>query len=109
MRLRPAVLAVALLQVGLPLALLGVRWADEGSRPRSELPASFQMYSSTARPAYLGRTADGTVRRLDAGSLPPFVRAVGTGRTVPDLLCRRSPDLVAVLRRGGPEPGEYPC
>lgn len=57
--MRPLVLAVAGLQVALPLTMLGVRWADEGSRPTTERPASWQMYSSTAVPVYDGLDAAG--------------------------------------------------
>ena len=102
-------LAVVALQLGIPLTMLGVRWADEGSRPASELPASFQMYSSTAAPTYAGRDADGRLRALSVAPLPPVLRAVDTGRSVPDRLCARYPDLVEVRRIGGTEPGAFPC
>lgn len=107
--MRPLVLAVAALQVALPLTMLGARWADEGPRPVSERPASWQMYSSTAVPAYTGVDGAGRRRALDAGVLAPVLRAVGTGRWVPDRLCARSPDLVEVVRTGGPDPGSYRC
>lgn len=109
MRPRPAVLAVAALQVALPLSMLAARWAAEGSRPQSELPASWQMYSSVAAPRYTGVAASGDVRVLDVDPLPPLLRAVDTGRVVPDLLCERLPDLVAVRRSGGTFPGVFPC
>ena len=109
MRPRPLVLAVAALQVALPLTMLAVRWADEGSRPVSELPASWQMYSYAGVPTYVGVDAGGAARRLDADALPPVVRAVGTGRVVPDRLCARHPDLVEVRRVGGPQPGAFRC
>ena len=109
MRPRPLVLAVAALQVALPLAMLVVRWADEGSRPVSELPASWQMYSYAATPTYDGVDARGSARPLDVDALPPVLRAVGTGRVVPDRLCARHPDLVEVRRTGGPQPGTFRC
>ena len=109
MRPRPLVLAVAALQVALPLSMLGVRWAQEGSRPVSELPASWQMYSSTAPAQYVGVDAAGGARPLDVDRLPPLLRAVEVGRAVPDRLCAREPDLVAVRRAGGPEPGTFAC
>ena len=106
---RPLVLAVAALQLGIPLTMLVVRWADEGSRPVSELPASFQMYSSTPAPTYSGLDANGRLHALSVASLPPVLRAVDTGRSVPDRLCGRDPDLVEVRREGGTEPGAFPC
>ena len=106
---RPLVLAVAALQLGIPLTMLVVRWAEEGSRPVSELPASFQMYSSTVAPTYSGLDASGRLRALTVASLPPVLRAVDTGRSVPDRLCARDPDLVEVRRQGGTEPGAFPC
>lgn len=106
---RLGVLAVAAALVAVPTSMLVARWATEGLRPVSELPASFQMYSSTAVPTYTGVDARGRVRPLDVGGLPPVVRAVGTGRTVPDRLCARHPELVEVRRDGGPRPGAYRC
>ena len=106
---RPLVLAVAALQLGIPLTMLAVRWVEEGSRPVSELPASFQMYSSTAAPTYAGLDATGRLRALSVSSLPPVLRAVDTGRSVPDRLCDRDPDLVQVIRQGGTQPGAFPC
>lgn len=44
--MRPVVLALIVAQVALPVAMLVDRWADEGVRPVSERPASWQMYSS---------------------------------------------------------------
>lgn len=108
MRLRPLVLAVVALQVGLPLSMLVARWADEGTRAVSERPASWQMYSSIPAARYTGTTADGRSRLLDVDDLPPVVRAVDVGRTVPERLCARHPDLVLV-RRDGPDPGEHRC
>ena len=108
-RLRPAVLAVVVVQVALPLALLGVRWVDEGSRPQTELPASWQMYTSAQPATYAGQDGAGRTRPLSAERLPPVVRAVDTGRTVPDRLCTAHPDLVAVTRAGGPDPGVFRC
>lgn len=107
--MRPVVLAVAVLQLAVPLTMLGMRWADEGSRPVSELPASFQMYSSTAPAAYSGLDAAGAARALSVRSLPPVLRAVDTGRSVPDRLCARHPDLVEVRRTGGTQPGAFRC
>ena len=109
MAVRPLVLAVAALQLAVPGTMLVVRWAHEGSRPTSELPASFQMYSYAQRSTYTGTDAAGRVRPLDVDPLPLVVRAVGTGRTVPDRLCARNPDVVAVQRYGGPQPGTYRC
>ncbi len=109
MRPRPLVLAVAALQLGLPLTMLVARWSDEGLRPVSELPASWQMYSYAPVPAYVGVDTRGDTRQLDADALPVVVRAVGTGRTVPDRLCSRHPDLVEVRREGGPQPGAFRC
>lgn len=107
--MRPVVLAVAGLQLALPLTMLAVRLADEGSRATSERPASWQMYSSTAVPAYAGIDGAGRERRLGVGSLPPVLRAVDTGRVLPDRLCAREPDLVAVRRTGGADPGTFRC
>ena len=109
MRPRLLVLAVAAVQVALPLTMLVVRWADEGSRPVSELPASWQMYSHADIPMYVGVDARGAVRTLDADVLQLVVRAVGTGRVVPDRLCAEHPDVVEVRREGGPQPGRFRC
>lgn len=108
MRPRPLVLAVVALQVGLPLSMLVARWADEGTRAVSERPASWQMYSSITPARYTGVDAAGRERPLDVEGLPPVVRAVDVGRTVPDRLCARHPDLVAV-RRDGTRPGTFRC
>ena len=109
MRPRPTVLFVVALQVALPVAMLVDRWTDEGSRPVSERPASWQMYSAVPLPTYVGTDATGRVRPLDVDALPAVVRAVGTGRTVPDQLCRRQPDIVVVRRDGGRQPGVFRC
>lgn len=108
MRPRPLVLAVVALQVGLPLSMLVQRWADEGTRAVSERPASWQMYSSIPAARYTGVDDGGGSRLLEVAGLPPVVRAADVGRTVPDLLCRRHPDLVLV-RRDGPDAGEFRC
>lgn len=109
MRRRPVVLAVAALQLSLPLSMLVARWVDEGSHPESELPASWQMYSATFAPTYTGVDAFGRRAPLDVEPLPVVVRAVGTGRLVPDRLCDRHPGLVAVRREGGTQPGIFRC
>ena len=109
MRRRPLVLLIATAQVALPLSLLGVRWAQEGPRPTTELGASWQMYSSAPVPRYSGVDARGRTRPLDAGRLLPVLRAVSTGRVVPERLCAAYPELVAVRRDGGPQPGTYRC
>ena len=106
---RPVVCAVAALQLAVPLAMLAARWAQEGSRPSAELPASYQMYSAAPPATYSGTDRLGVVRVLDTGPLLPVLRAVGTGRLVPDLLCRRHPDLTVVRREGGPQPGLFRC
>lgn len=104
------VLAVVVLQVAVPAAMLAVRWATEGSWPATELPASFQMYSAVVPSyAYSGVDAAGRQRSLDPRVLPPVVRAVGTGRGVPDRFCDRHPDLVLVRRTGGLDPGQWRC
>ena len=109
MRTRPVVLAVAALQVVLPASMLVARWSSEGLRPVSELPASFQMYSAEPPVAYVGVRADGLSRPLDVSRLGPVLRAIDTGRVLPDRLCARHPDLVAVRRMGGTEPGTFAC
>jgi hypothetical protein len=106
---RPVALAVAALQVALPLSMLAVRWVQEGPRPESELPASWQMYSSIPPAGYTGIDAQGHERPLDVDPLPPVIRAVDVGTVVPDRLCARLPDLVAVRRTGGTEPGTFRC
>lgn len=108
-RRRPLVLLVGATMLALPLTMLGVRWSAEGSQPVSELPASWQMYSSRGTPTYAGTDAGGRVRPLSTDPLPPVLRAVSTGRTVPDRLCARHRDLVAVVRTGGVEPGTFAC
>lgn len=108
MRPRPLVLAVVALQVGLPLSMLLARWADEGTRAVTERPASWQMYSSIPAARYTGVDRAGRTRPLDVAGLPPVVRAVDVGRTVPDRLCAAHPDLV-VVRRTGTDAGEFPC
>lgn len=107
--MRPVVLAVAAVQVVLPVSLLVARWSEQGLRPVTEYPASWQMYSAAPVPVYFGTDAAGRSRRVDVDDLPPLVRDVGSGRLVPDLLCSRFPDLVRVERDGGPDPGTYRC
>ena len=107
--MRPLVLAVVAAQVALPLSMLVDRWADEGTRATTERPASWQMYSSVQPPRYRGVDRDGTRRPLDVAPLPPLVREVTVGRTVPDRLCARHPDLTVVVRDGGTDPGAFRC
>ena len=107
--MRPLVLAVAALQVAVPVSMLGVRWATEGSRPVSELPASFQMYSAEPPVSYTGTDRTGRSRPLDVSDLPPVVRAIDSGDLLPRRLCARHPDLVAVERSGGLPPSTYRC
>ena len=109
MRPRPLVLAVAALQVALPVSMLVARWVTEGSRPVSELPASFQMYSAEPPVTYTGTDRRGRVRPLDVSDLPVVLRAVDTGDVLPRRLCARHPDLVSVERTGGLPPATYPC
>jgi len=59
LRARPVVLAVATLQLALPTSMLVARWLDEGSRPVSERPASWQMYSAEPPVTYTGTDAAG--------------------------------------------------
>ena len=106
---RGLVAFVAAAQVALPVALLGVRWSQEGSRPTSELGASWQMYSSAPATRYTGTDATGRIRPLDTSGLLPVLRSVSTGRVVPDRLCATYPDVVLVRRDGGPQPGTYRC
>jgi hypothetical protein len=106
---RPSVLAVVAVQVLVPVTLLGVRWEQEGTRPRTELGASWQMYSSAPAPHYLGEDAEGRAWPLAVDALPPVVREVAIGRTVPGRLCAAHPALVAVVRVSGPDPGRYAC
>lgn len=108
-RARPLVLALAAVQVALPVSLLVARWANEGSRPMSELPGSWQMYSSVTPARYDGIDTDGRVRRLDVMPLPKLVRSVDVGRVVPDRLCDAARDLRAVRRTGGPDAGTFAC
>lgn len=106
--MRRRVLAVCALQVALPVSLLAVRWADQGSRPDRELPASWQMYSTAPPAAYEGRDAAGRLRPLDVAGLPPVLRAVDVGDSVPGRLCAAHPGLVAVTRTGL-DPGTLRC
>lgn len=106
---RPAVLVLVAAQVAVPLTMLVARWSDEGVRPVTERPASFQMYSSTEVPAYTGVRADGSSSALTVDGLPPVLRAVGTGTVVPRALCARDRSLVLVRRAGGPDPREVRC
>lgn len=107
--MRPVVLALAAVQVVLPASLLVARWSQEGLRPVTEYPASWQMYSARPLPDYTGTDAAGRERRVEVDDLPALLRDVGTGRVVPDRLCRHFPDLVRVQRAGGPDPGTYRC
>jgi hypothetical protein len=108
-RRRPVVVAVAALQVAVPVSMLVARWATEGTRPVSELPASFQMYSAEPPVSYTGTDGDGRARPLDVSDLPIVLRAVDSGNVLPRRLCERHPDLVAVERRGGLPPATYRC
>ena len=109
MRPRPLVLAIAALQVAVPVTMLGARWGSEGSRPVSELPASFQMYSAEPPVSYTGIDRESRSRALDVGFLPVVLRAVDSGDLLPRRLCARHPDLVTVERRGGLPPSTYRC
>lgn len=106
--MRPLLVGLIAVQVAVPLALLADRWADDGVHPRTERPASYQMYSAVEPPAYVGVTAAGE-RALSLDRLPLAVRAVGTGRLVPDRLCALHPDLVAVRRTAGVDRGRFAC
>lgn len=103
------VLAVALLLLVLPLTMLVTRWVEQGTRPQTELPASWQMYSAVLSPAYTGTDAAGASRALDVDPLPPVLRDVDTGRVVPDRLCALHPELVSVRRDGGTQPATFAC
>jgi hypothetical protein len=103
------VLAVVAAQVALPLSMLVHRWAEEGTRATTERPASWQMYSSVQPPRYRGIDRGGASRPLDVAPLPLLVREVTVGRTVPDRLCARHPDVVAVVREAGTDPGTFRC
>ena len=107
--MRAVVLALAALQVAVPASMLVARWATEGSRPVSELPASFQMYSAEPPVSYTGTDRTGRSRSLDVSDLPIVLRAVDSGDLLPRRLCARHPDLVAVERRGGLPPSTYRC
>ena len=109
MRVRPVVLAVAALQLVLPTSMLVDRWVDEGSRPVSERPASWQMYSAEPPVGYTGTNAAGRTLQLRVDLLPPVLRAVDTGRFLPDRLCARHPELVTVEREGETQPGTFAC
>lgn len=109
MTVRPAVLVVALVMAALPTSMLAARWAGEGSRPVTELPASWQMYSAARPASYTGVDATGAERPLTVVGLPPVLRAVGSGGLVPDRLCAQHPDVVVVRRTGGPDPGLHRC
>lgn len=78
--------------------MLTVRWINEGSIPEEEYPLSFQMYTTTERPAYTGTTADGVRVNLDPADLAVFKRAVIYGDTAPNLLCDADDALVTVQR-----------
>lgn len=107
--MRAAVVALVAVQVAVPVGLLAARWEHEGSRPRTELGASWQMYTTAPEPRYLGVDTAGRTSPLSVEDLPPVVREVAVGRTVPDRLCARAPGLVAVVRENGPEPGRFAC
>ncbi len=109
MRPRPVVLTIAALQVAVPVSMLVARWATEGTRPVSELPASFQMYSAEPPVSYTGTDRHGLSRPLDVSDLPVVLRAVDSGNVLPRRLCARHPDLVAVERRGWLPPATYRC
>lgn len=103
------VLVVAVLLLALPLTMLVVRWVEQGTRPQTELGASWQMYSAVPSPTYTGTDASGRTGPLDVDPLPPVLRDVDTGAVVPDLLCHRHPELVLVRRDGGTQPGAFRC
>jgi hypothetical protein len=108
-RPRPLVLVLAALQVAVPVSMLVARWVTEGSRPVSELPASFQMYSAEPPVSYTGTDRSGLSRPLDVSRLPVVLRAVDSGDVLLRRLCARHPDLVAVERRAGLPPTTYRC
>lgn len=89
--------------------MLAVRWSQEGARPASELPASWQMYSSVPAAHYAGIDRLGQSRPLTVDALPPVLRAVDVGALIPSRLCARDRRLAVVIRTGGPQPGRFPC
>lgn len=107
--MRAPVVALVAVQVLLPTVMLASRWAQEGARPRTERPASWQMYSHVPPASYEGVDGSGRVRSLSTHGLPLLVRAVDTGDLVPRRLCRRDADLILVRRTEGPQPGEWSC
>lgn len=104
-RSRLPVLILIAVQFAVPAWMLTARWVQEGSRPTSERPASWQMYSFVPPAQY--RAADG--RLLSTEDLPLLVRAIDTGEVVPELLCARHQHLRSVQRLGGPDPGTFSC
>lgn len=87
------------LQVAVPALLLALRWELDGSHPVTEFRYSWQMYSSAGGSAtYVGVDADGTRSTLPVTALPPVVRGIAYGDTVPRMLCERHGALVTVQR-----------
>ena len=83
--------------------------AGAAAGPFAQRPASWQMYSAEPPVGYTGTDAAGRTRQLRVDRLPPVLRAVDTGRFLPERLCDRDDDLVMVERTGGTRPGTFAC
>jgi len=95
-RRRRLIAAFVAIQVVVPGAMLVARWVNEGSHPVEEYPLSWQMYSAVDSGTYIGFDEQQNEYELATDSIPPVVRGIGYGPTVPALLCETDPDLVAV-------------
>jgi hypothetical protein len=98
-----------IVQILVPLGALGIRWVQEGSRPASELPFSFQMYSAAPTAQYIGRDSDGNLRELTTSGIPLVIRQVSYGLSVPERLCAADQALTSVERLSGPDPLVFQC
>lgn len=87
------------LQILVPSAFLGVRWINEGSQPTIEFPFSWQMYSKAPKIEYFGIDSVGHETVLNTDTLTPVLRGVAYDDSVPEMLCKANPALVAVQRR----------
>lgn len=92
--------------------MLGARWIAEGSRPETELPLSFQMYSAVDLGEYTGTLADGSTVPLSLDALPPVTRGIGYGDDVPQEFCAANKELVSVqkeVKHPALQMGEHKC
>ena len=90
--------AFLVIQIGVPGFQFLHRWVVQGAQPSREYPLSYQMYSATTLPHFVGTTADGTEVDISSTVLPRFDRVRSFGSTVQREICELYPEFVTVTR-----------